>query len=245
MKRNLLFAFQLLCALFALSACASPYPRYYSAEAIKIKVIDADTQQPLGGVVAVAHWPLLGGFEGNRPIAQMMVMETVSDTKGRLAFPAWGPLKRPMGYIRNEDPEMILFKPGYRYLRLTNQVEGSQAKVGESQRRSDWNGKTIALKPFKGTLMEYVQHFNDWNDELDQIVSSNPKECYWKKLPEAILGTERERKRILAQVHEQTGVDPHTVGSLYRDILRNDDWFTKNGGKECGSPKEFFLRYEL
>jgi hypothetical protein len=245
MKRNLglsLFL-SIIASVVTLPACVTRLT--YTAEPMEAKVIDADTKEPLEGVIVVANWQLeTGTAGGNYPAGQLMVMEAVTDKAGKFSFPGFGPKTVWDSFLIDKDPELLLFKSGYNYLRLTNPYDSTRELRTHSIRRSVWNGKSIELKPFKGPLAEYKRHFDDWNTDLDQIVSWNPKECNWKKLPEAILATERERKEILAQAHEQAGINPHTVGSLYQDILRNNDWFTKNGGLGCGSPKEFFQRYK-
>lgn len=239
MKWDFLFILTLASALSALSACATPLT--YSADPIEAKVIDADTKQPLEGVIVTANWQLESGNAGGSfVVGQMMVMEALTNKEGVFHFPAWGPLKLRQGVMSLNDPQLLLFKSGYAYRRLNNYREGVSLEGlwRAPVRSSQWNGKTIELKPFKGPLAEYKRHFDDWNTDLDQIIRWNPKECNWKKLPEAILATERERL-------EQKYVDPQTLGSVYRALVTyQNDWYTKEGGPGCGSPKAFFQRYK-
>lgn len=229
----------LLCSMLALPTCkASDYPDSYSAEAIKARVVDADTRQPLEGVIVTANWELFGGFEGNTPVGQMKVMETITDSNGRFSFPAWGPEPRKRGYLWNRDPQILLFKPGYEYRRLTNEVISKINKA--SLRQSEWNGKTIEMKPFKGSMKEYVGRFHYLNSDVEQIITQNPEACYWKQLPKMLMAIDHERKRL-----EQQGADPQTLDSVYRTLITyQNDWYTKEGGPGCGSPKDFFQRYK-
>ena len=231
MKRNLTLILFCLGLLPSLTACADRYPPAYSAEAITATVIDADTRKPLAGVVVTANWQLLGGMEGNYPVGQLEVLETVTDANGRFHFPAWGPKKRPKGYLREDDPQLLLFKPGYEYRRLANEV--SSRINYDSVRRSVWNGKTIELKRFRGTMEAYENQFELLNGALGHIVADGPEECYWKKLPNTIRAMNRERLRLVAR-----GVNPHTLSTVDKRLLMNDEYFTKKGG--CGSPKQFF-----
>ena len=52
-------------------------------------MVDAETHQPLEGVNVVAHWVLNFGLEGTVH-ADLMLMETVTQSNGRFYFPAWG-----------------------------------------------------------------------------------------------------------------------------------------------------------
>lgn len=243
MIRKIPGLFIILVCLATLPACATPLR--YTAEPIEAKIIDAETKQPLPGVIVVAHWELEHGtLGGNVSSGQLKVMEAVTDKDGKFSFPGFGPEIVWNSFLLNYDPRLLLFKNGYRYRVLFNEYDSSRELRTHPIRRSEWNGRTIELKSFKGTMKEYVRRFDDWNNGLDQIIERNPKECNWKKLPQAIIGTEQERKKILAQIRIQDGVDSRTVGSIYQDILYNNNWYTKNGGQGCGSPKEFFQRYK-
>lgn len=134
----------------------SGYPSKYSAEAIEARVVDADTKQPLEGVIVTANWELEDStFAGNVPVGQLMVMEAVTDRNGRFHFPAWGPRKPSKGGLRNKDPQLLLFKPGYRSRGLVNEFR--ERMYEEPVRRSEWSGKTIEMKRFTGTPEEWFK----------------------------------------------------------------------------------------
>lgn len=219
--------------LCPLHAC-SDVPKQYAAEAIEASVVDAETKKPLEGVVVTANWQLEEGtLGGNRSAGQLMVMEAVTDKNGRFAFPAWGPKWIWKGFLVNADPKLLLFKSGYEYRELYNEYSGAPELRTRKLRYSDWNGKTIVLKPFRETLAKYKEHFEDLNSALEHITTDDPNECYWKKIPKMIRAMNRERERLIAQ-----GVNPHTLSSIDKELLMNDKYFTEKGG--CGSPKTFF-----
>jgi hypothetical protein len=222
--------------LWPLHAC-SDVPKEYAAEAIEARVVDAETRKPLKGVIVVIHWELKGGFEGNSPVGQMEVNETVTDKTGHFYFPAWGPRPRPKGYLRSSEPHILLFKPGYEYKRLANEVSSKVSM--EPLRRSDWNGKTIELKPFKGTTEQYARHFESLNNDLEHIAADQPEECNWKNLPKIIMAMANER-----EVLERKGINPHTLSSIDKRLSMNDEYYAKKGGPVCGSPKEFLRNYQ-
>jgi len=240
MKRNPYFLLLLLWALAVLPACAGPVT--YSAESIEAWVVDAETKQPIEGAVVVAHWVLEGPTLVDIKVRQagdLVVLEAVTDKDGRFHFPGWGPIRHwGRSRLTYKDPELIIFKSGYEYRRLINEMT-ADAIGGKAfpVRRSQWDGKKIELKPFQGTLVAYEEHFESLSDALGHIVADNPRECKWKKIPNTIRAINQERKRLTA-----LGVNPSTLSTIDNRLLRNDEFFTKQGG--CGSPKEYFGGFE-
>src|SRR3990167_8576263 len=93
----------------------------YSAEPITGWVVDADTGQPLEGVIVNAHWAVNeGNWAGTNSGGGIQIMATVTDKPVPSHSPAWGPKPLPPKkngwlveqYIGNEDPGLIFFKPG-------------------------------------------------------------------------------------------------------------------------------------
>ncbi len=238
MKRDLLFTFQLLCASFALSACAAGYPPAYSAESIEARVIDAESKQPLEGVIVTADWELRGGglaLGGSSYAGELMVMEAVTDKSGRLYFPAWGPIRQSKGELHNHDPRLILFKPGYRYEILSNKPRYEAEAALEPVRRSQWNGRTIEMKrfidrpmtigPYKYETSAYAEHLSFLNTSLETIVMDD---CNWKKIPRMLLALKDQK-----DVFRKQGIRFSLIGADY----------VPTNPKECGTPEEFFRNY--
>lgn len=235
MKRHTRTLFLLLGLLMAQPACSAS-PLYYSAEAIEARVVDADTKKPLEGVVVTANWQLFhGSIDGRVHGGQLMVLEAVTDKDGKFTFPAWGPKLALWGYLDDRDPQLLLFKPGYEYRGLQNPT--LSVTNHSSVRRSEWNGKIIELKPFRGTIEAYENHFESFNRELERIAADRPKECNWKKISNTIRAMNRERNRLITQ-----GVNPNTLSSLDNELLMNDAFYIEKG--ECGSLKEFFKGFQ-
>jgi hypothetical protein len=225
MKWNIQCFFVLLGILTTQSAC-SDLPKEYSADPIEAWVLDAGTKKPLEGVIVTVNWELLGGMEGSQPLGQMKVMETVTDKTGRFYFPAWGPEPRTRGYLR-EAPQLLLFKPGYEYRRLDNEYHFTPEERAQKVRRSDWNGKTIEMKAFKGTAQQYAHHLGFLNNDLYTLIESET--CDWKKIPRMLLAlTEQSR------VFRKQGIE-----ALY-DV----DQYLPVSERKCGSPRTFFNEYQ-
>lgn len=218
-------------AFLPLQACATTY----SAEPIEAWVVDAETTQPIEGVVITANWELEEGtVGGNRPAGQIMVVETVTDNKGRFYFSAWGPksthltLPHPLTsepHLVNRDPHLLFFKSGYKWLGLENSFSFDYNKG--SLRKSDWNGKTIKLEKFKGSLKEYAAHLNFLTTPLRFV----EEDCNWKAIPRIILAVDEEY-RLFRKNGISTGL--HLIDTL--------EGVSRSVGRQCGSAREFFER---
>lgn len=189
MKRKVHCLCFVLACLAVLPSCATPLR--YSAEPIEARVIDAETKQPLEGVIVTANWQLEEGtFGGNVQAGQLMVMETVTDKYGKFSFLGWGPRSVWKGHLVNEDPQLLLFKSGYEYKRLYNEISMSAYRehVLKPIRRSDWSGKTIELKPFRGTMEEYARRL----DFMSLTWAYTGDGCEWKKIPQLVTAIHKQ-----------------------------------------------------
>ena len=229
----------------------------YSAEPIEAWVVDKETGRPLEGVVVTANWELnYGTAGGSVPHGQLMVMEAVTDQRGRFHFPAWGPKAVPSFSIKPQDlretlylalfpvvldldvfhaPQLVLFKSGYKHASLANWNDVIlEHKSGEYAplRRSEWNGKTIKLELFKGTLQEYYS--NDLMDLQIRIgFAYDSKNCEWKQVPRMIAALHRLSLKFDEQgVKLPIGVHVKKVDNI--GVL-NDS--------ACGSVQDFFRSY--
>ena len=219
------FLFGVTLAL-SVPAC-SDAPSAYSSEAISSKVIDSDTKKPLEGVVVVAHWELeVGGPAGVRPIGQLKVMETVTDTEGKFQFPAWGPLRRQQGVLTDKDPRILLFKAGYEYRVLQRPLNSkwSAESWKISLRRTDWVPRVVELRSFKGTEREYASHLSSLHTSIRTVL--NGGDCEWKKMP-----------HLMVAIDKQAGIFRHA--EIYSPLYSIEDL---SDGK-CGSPKEVLREF--
>lgn len=236
-----------LCSLFlsgllmlAVSACAS---LQYSAEPIEAWVVDAETNQPIEGVIVVAHWALESTSRiiphQTNPAGSLMILETVTDKNGRFYFPAWGPKWHlGSGDLTDSDPELLFFKSGYKYIRVSNsqyirpikyrdegRPVGAETKLTGAKRSSLWSGETIKMERFKGALKEYSSHLDDLKGSLGFI----REECNWEKTPVILIALDKER-----QIFRANKIDSGTYS------LDDFDRLSDNQIKKCGSPSEFF-----
>lgn len=194
MRRTPLFLSFML--LLASAACDSGIPTSYSAHPIRGKVVAATTGQPLEGVIIVAQWVLYETSPGGQnPRKRLQMLETVTAPDGSYAFPGWGPKPNPVNFdkehayvccfLTSRDPQLSFFKQGYDILTVKN-----KRRSDSSVRTSDWDGKTIEMKPFKDSR-------DKWARDLDFLQGSlGWGDLDWRTCPRMVLAIEDERLRL-------------------------------------------------
>jgi hypothetical protein len=193
-------------ALLLLTSCAVLGDGYYSADAIEAWVVDQQTKKPLEGVIVVAQWQLMrNAYHGRVPVGTMMVMETVTDTKGRFSFPSWGPIANTTdGHLDDEDPQIYLFKPAY-YLFVMGNNHGFPYSDKPSRRTSDWNGQTINLGLFPGTAEEYAEHVARQSQSILRNPMTLTLNCDIVKMPMLAEAFDRENRMLEARGYKRGG----------------------------------------
>lgn len=219
----------------AVSSCAS-WVLGFSAEPITATIVDADSKQPLKDVIVVAHWQLVGGgsfVDSSGPAGELMVMEAVTDADGKFHFPGWGPKYDFLGRMQNDDPQLIIFKPGYEYKVLSNEVITSEIKDYQAVRSSDWNKKTITLKKASSDLRKYGESLYNLSSKIDSILRfgfNDDKNCFWKKTPIILVAMHKESAELAGQGAKM----------FHHSIFQIENIPTSNG---CGNPVEYLKNY--
>ena len=135
--------FIVMITALALNACGSPY---YTSDPIEAWVVDADTGQPIEGAVVTANWQLVGFAldTGGSKRGQLAVMETTTDVNGRFFIPGFTKLNLSLGELREQDPQILIFKPGYRYIGGGNDYTMGASFPGP-HRKSQLSGKRLQM----------------------------------------------------------------------------------------------------
>ena len=217
--------------LLPLQSCAF----YYKADPIEAWVVDAETKQPLEGVVVVAHWQLKGGLEGGNPVGQMMVMETTTDAMGRFIFPGWGPKLRPIsGVLKTASPRILMFKNGYEYRGLENKLTNKTLRGDlEMPLRSDWDGKKINMQLIRLTNKQaQYSNFLTFSKEIDSFATWYEDPCQWLNLPKTI-----NRMLQIRSTFEADGIKSVWVRTLDQRLLEDGPFFIK----KCGADAQKFI----
>lgn len=222
MKRALFLL--LAAALLPISACGGA--PYYTAAPIEAWVVDAETNQPIEGAVVVANWQLVvGSLDGQRYRGQLEVKETVTDQAGRFYFEGFTKANPMLYELRNEDPKIIIFKPGYEYKKVVNNYPRGGTETPGVHRRAEVNGEAVKLR--KEQPVTYVaskSYYSGLSIELGHIV----EDCEWKRIPRMILAMDSEKRRL-------KGLDPRA----YVDVVAIED-ISLRSKPWCGSAVEFF-----
>ena len=219
----------------------------YSAQSIRAQVVDANTNQPLEGVIVVAHWqwerkyasPI--GVVGNDPRGplQLKILETVTDQQGRFYIPAWSSSlpSQTDTYLLGIDPRIvmqkpqpkdfdsriILFKPGYAYNRA-NPAPGALITTARSP-LSQVNDRTIKLKKFEGNLQAYASDLLALG--VDLYFATAYQNCDWKQIPKMLAATQKQR-----QLFNSNNVSNSNLPTIY-DLPNPDECgFTADSLKE-------------
>ncbi|MGH9808496.1 MAG: hypothetical protein ACRD9W_14800, partial [Terriglobia bacterium] len=146
----------------AFGATAIAWPVTYSASEIRARVVDKQSGLPIQGAAVVARWVLLtelfGGGDSHY-FDSVQDLEATTDVDGWFVIPAWGPKAHsPNSHLTKFSPQIFIFKSEYYGKRVANEFD---IKPDVSTPVSDWNGKTIALRPFDGDWKAYVGSLND------------------------------------------------------------------------------------
>lgn len=219
----------LISVLFVISGCATTYKH----EPIEMKVIDADTHEPLEGVIAVAIWTLsMGTVGGNVEVGTLQVLEAVSDNNGRIFFPAWGPLSPKKGLLDYRGAQINLFKPGYLVARYSNPIDGEHAGWrAEHPDRSPHDGATVKLR-IESDFSKYIDRILFYDRDLNEVREG--ENCEWQKIPLTLVELHKLSKEL-----DQRGfkVEGWQFGNR---IQRLSDIY---GEPHCASPEKFFEAY--
>jgi hypothetical protein len=206
-----------------------------SAAPVMARVVDADTGQPLAGVAVAAYWELhKGSLFGHSPGCGAIDMEgAVTDANGEFHIPGWGPITVYGSCdMRDDNPSLILFKPGYDFAGMNNVPLDPFETVTVS--RSDYDGKTIKLhkadmdlrKP-RSDLHSYAEDFSSLNMVVGRYALAG---CNWKKIPDMLRAIYLQEQGFRAAYQQ--------FDTVTARLIRYDAAWQK-AAPECGSPKAF------
>lgn len=207
-----------------------------SADPIDSQVVDADTGAPIEGAVVVAYWEIHQGSLGGdaSPCGAANVEEAVTDKDGKFHISGWGPtMAGCRGEMRQGNPELYVFKSGYRHLQVPNDWTSTSSVMTT---HSGWTGRQMKLKKFPDINYHdigphtYYGDFSELDIGLSGFVVEMPTQCNWKKIPSMLRAFELERRRFL--------IGGYPVDGVTAQLIDDNQWFLKLA-PQCGSPKEF------
>ncbi|MES2047555.1 MAG: hypothetical protein V4447_04080 [Pseudomonadota bacterium] len=220
----------------AIATCLILAGCVHTAEPIEAWVVDADNGQPISDVVVVANWQMKGGMEGGNDVGQLMVMETVTDKKGRFFFPGWGPKIAWAGRVKSDRPQFLIFKTGYKPQSLSNYPLIDDPHAHDIVLKSEWNGKTIKLGKPAAEPKDRLWEFVEFNIDV-QTVTGSYEACEWKNIPKMLSEIHIQR---LALIEQRITNDVNDIRSIDKYILSVAESYAREGNSKCGSPKDLF-----
>lgn len=182
----------LLALVTSLQACGDPY---YTAAPIEAWVVDADTGAPIEGAVVTANWQLVAfGFDtGGRKQGQLEVMETVTDKNGRFHFPGFTKVNLSGNALGEEDPQILIFKPGYRHIRATNQYPIGKETSQGPRRKSSIIGQRLPMQRAGNDIKKYAFDLGFLGSALSSMQDQSD---IVGRIPKMIHALECERLRL-------------------------------------------------
>ncbi|MET0442490.1 MAG: hypothetical protein ABW071_10955, partial [Casimicrobiaceae bacterium] len=141
-------------AALVLAACGSPY---YTSDPIEAWVVDAENGKPIEGAIVVAHWQLRGAtLDSGTRQNQLEVIETVTDRNGRFFIPGFTKINFTLEQLREEDPRVVIFKPGFSIAGGHNSYPIGAPSPG-AHRSSPLRGKRIEVTSLSGDMDRYLR----------------------------------------------------------------------------------------
>ena len=243
------------CSVLIAGVCGcSKWP--YSGHSIKARVIDGTNGQPLNGVMVVAYWRTItnsytpgmymdGGGPAPTCVRLANLLAATSEADGVFLVPSWS--ANGCFTMYGSQPELILYKPGYKALRLLNADEDVdptenidyQFRNGGTvftSSTSRWDEATIKLTPDSDRLSDLRKYMDALMAALEQ---AHPSRCFWSEARPAFLLALQEERSVGMPYGAPSSPGDHSV----EDVLRTsyNPKFYEVGDSTCG-PVEPYVR---
>jgi hypothetical protein len=213
--------------------------------AVTMRFVDAENDQPIAGA-HVLFWAkaIEGTFTGHGgKRAYLFLVESVTSEKGEVHFPAQSFSPRPFRLSTTYDnPDMIVFKPGYALAMLTNR----RRIIATLEDVETWepNGRTVGMRRVStGKETNHSIYTAARFAEATYTVGygHGGAICGWKTIPQFLAGLDRavrEWKRKPPPVEKDDL--RQLVSNPLESLLASGDYYVAKG---CGSPNAFFEPY--
>ena len=157
-------------------------PVVYFSREIRARVITPGGQ-PIPGAIVAANWHVTDWARDS--LAQLEIVEVVTDEDGWFRIPRWGPRFIWYGRLLQSEPTIRVFAPGFVPLVVRNTGPGQIPKTAGSMIGFRRHGEDLILQPFIGSMLDYEDEFFAMNHSLDSIVipSSSRDVCLTDEMP--------------------------------------------------------------
>ena len=176
-------------------------------EPFVVSVVDAETGEPLEGVIMLAKWRLIRkSFLGDVYVGEALIQEFVSNSNGdvglsepKLISISSGESISPRGI-----PTFSLYSEGYKNHAYTNVSRGDGSR-SSSQFVGDFNGKQIYLEKGGDVTLQRPHSFHTMVLDANRYAEENSK-CPWELFPYS---------NISRVISKQENPDTNYLKSLY------------------------------
>lgn len=125
--------------MMPLTLWCSGGPVIIKGEPVTLKIVDAETKEPIEGAVVVQYVQMRSAFEGHT--RTLVLREAVADPDGSAKFDDWGPFVRTgIESLDANAPIFFAIAKGYSHRYLSN--DGEKEALPRS---SMWNEQTVLL----------------------------------------------------------------------------------------------------
>jgi hypothetical protein len=132
-------------------------------------------------------------------------METVTDKNGRFHFPGFIRLNISLDDLGEEDPQVLVFKPGYQYYRATNDYPIGSASPGP-HRASSINGQRLKMRRADANFERRAADIGFLTTNLESIWNSGNRDRIQRML-----------KTVLCEGKRLRALDPKATAPVLGD----------------------------
>lgn len=176
--------------LFIVPIACSPI---YWIAPIDARVVDAETGAPVKGANVIANWQLVtGSLDGERATGQLAVREATTNDQGEFHFDGFVRVNPSMSHLRGQDPQLIVFKPGYEFQRIWNHRGSTHPLVVGFRRTAQVDGKEIKLTRLTSAGTSRDPFYWRLQSDLSYLIN----DCGWKYISNALVAMDAEKARI-------------------------------------------------
>jgi hypothetical protein len=222
--------------------CLLPFPVLPATmPPVRMKVVDAQDGNPVAAAHVLfqgnAHEGTFTGHGGR--VANLFVVEAVTDEAGEIRLPKQEFSAQPFFLNTNyHNPSMVVFKPGYVLVILTNTLR----IIPNLEEVTTWQYDNETVKMKRATTDNDIPNALTYAAMYAELSVSEESICSWKKIPRFLVAVDRlaaewNRKRATLA---DAALRNREVTTPLQKILMNDKLFAEKG---CGSPKAFFEPY--
>ena len=187
----------------------------------ELTVVDAETKEPIEGVLFLVFWKTYTGFFGGSNVKEVIgIKELESDKMGKVRFKGWIEVMPRIEWFRDKNARFVTYKNGY-----DGQLDYESNHHGHSGTGEFVDGIVVELT--KGESYS-LKTGSNYTTAMHYVKSNNYFPCIWEVIPKSLRA--RNEMKVVAR-NEKPEYIHNGIASALGHI------------KECPSIEEFKDRY--